>query len=75
MNARRQFIRCVSLSGAVLWGGEVLAQAPMVDEKDPTEIVDVWLGIEQSYLPVKLRFPVARNRLMVDQVATRVVAD
>jgi len=46
-----------------------------IDEKDPTEIVDVWLGIEQSYLPVKLRFPVARNRLMVDQVATRVVAD
>ena len=43
-----------------------------VDEKDPTEIVDVWLGIEQSYLPVKLRYPVARNRLMVDQVATRV---
>jgi hypothetical protein len=43
-----------------------------VDEKDPTEIVDVWLGMEQSYLPVKLRYPVARNRLMVDQVATRV---
>jgi hypothetical protein len=43
-----------------------------VDEKDPTEIVDVWLGIEQSYLPVKLRYPVAHNRLMVDQVATRV---
>ncbi len=45
-----------------------------VDEKDATEIVDVWLGIEQSYLPVKLRYPVARNRLMVDQVATRVSA-
>ena len=45
-----------------------------VDEKDPSEIVDVWLGIEQSYLPVKLRYPVARNRLMVDQVATRVSA-
>jgi hypothetical protein len=43
-----------------------------VDEKDPTEIVDVWLGIEQSYLPVKLRYPVARNRLMVEQVATNV---
>lgn len=43
-----------------------------IDEKDATEIVDVWLGIEQSYLPVKLRYPVARNRLMVDQVATRV---
>jgi hypothetical protein len=43
-----------------------------VDEKDPSEIVDVWLGIEQSYLPVKLRYPVARNRLMVEQVATSV---
>jgi hypothetical protein len=45
-----------------------------VDEKDPTEVVDVWLGIEQSYLPVKLRYPVARNRLMVEQVATSVSA-
>jgi hypothetical protein len=43
-----------------------------VDEKDPTEVVDVWLGLEQSYLPVKLRYPVARNRLMVEQVATSV---
>lgn len=45
-----------------------------VDEKDASEIVDVWLGMEQSYLPVKLRYPVARNRLMVEQVATRVSA-
>jgi hypothetical protein len=45
-----------------------------VDEKDASEIVDVWLGVEQSYLPVKLRYPVARNRLMVEQVATRVSA-
>jgi len=45
-----------------------------IDPKDETEVVDVWLGIEQSYLPVKLRYPVARNRLMVDQVATRVSA-
>jgi len=39
-----------------------------------TENVDVWLGVDQHYLPVKLRFPVARNRLMVEQVATRVTA-
>ena len=45
-----------------------------VDEKDSSEVVDVWLGIEQSYLPVKLRYPVARNRLMVEQVATSVSA-
>lgn len=37
------------------------------------EIVDVWLGIDQHFLPVKLRFPAARNRLVVDQVATRVL--
>jgi hypothetical protein len=43
-----------------------------VDEKDATEIVDVWLGIDQHYLPVKLRYPVARNRLNVEQVATHV---
>ena len=45
-----------------------------IDAKDETEVVDVWLGLEQSYLPVKLRYPVAKNRLMVDQVATRVSA-
>jgi hypothetical protein len=42
-----------------------------VDPKDG-EIVDVWLGIDQHYLPVKLRYPVARNRLMVEQSATSV---
>jgi hypothetical protein len=42
--------------------------------EDPakSEAVDVWLGVDQHYLPVKLRYPVARNRLVVDQVATRV---
>lgn len=43
-----------------------------VDEKDAKEVVDVWLGVDQHYVPVKLRFPVAKNRLMVEQVATRV---
>ena len=43
-----------------------------VDEKDAREVVDVWLGTDHYNLPVKLRFPVARNRLMVEQVATRV---
>lgn len=42
------------------------------DPGDSREVVDVWLGLEQHNLPVKLRFPVARNRLMVEQVATRV---
>jgi hypothetical protein len=39
---------------------------------DDKEAVDVWLGVEQHHLPVKMRYPVARNRLMVEQVATRV---
>lgn len=43
-----------------------------IDPKDSREVVDVWLGLEQHNLPVKLRFPVARNRLMVEQVATGV---
>jgi hypothetical protein len=42
-----------------------------VDPEDH-QVVDVWLGIDQHYLPVKLRYPVARNRLMVEQVATSV---
>lgn len=45
-----------------------------VDPKDSREVVDVWLGLDQHNLPVKLRFPVARNRLMVEQVATEVSA-
>ena len=40
----------------------------------PEEAVDVWLGVDQHYLPVKLRYPVARNRLMVEQTATSVRA-
>jgi hypothetical protein len=43
-----------------------------VDPRDATEVVDVWLGIDHHYVPVKLRFPVAKNRFMVEQVATRV---
>lgn len=41
---------------------------------DPKETVDVWLGIDHHYLPVKLRYPVARNRFMVDQVATSITS-
>jgi hypothetical protein len=43
-----------------------------VDPVDPSETVDVWLGVDQHYVPVKLRYPVARNRLMVEQLATKV---
>jgi hypothetical protein len=43
-----------------------------VDEKDAGEIVDVWLGVDQHFLPVKMRYPVAKNRLMVEQSATSV---
>jgi hypothetical protein len=45
-----------------------------VDPEDSREVVDVWLGVDQYYLPVKLRYPVARNRLVVEQVATHVSA-
>jgi hypothetical protein len=45
-----------------------------VDPENAGEVVDVWLGVDQHYLPVKLRYPVARNRLTVEQSATRVVA-
>jgi hypothetical protein len=42
-----------------------------VDPEDK-QVVDVWLGVDQHYLPVKMRYPVARNRLIVEQSATRV---
>ena len=42
-----------------------------VDPEDG-QAVDVWLGIDQHYLPVKMRYPVARNRLMVEQAATSI---
>jgi len=41
-------------------------------DEEKKEYVDVWLGIDQHYMPVKLRFPVARNRFMVEQTATRI---
>lgn len=44
------------------------------DPARSNESVDVWLGIDQHNLPVKMRYPVARNRFMVEQVATRVSA-
>jgi len=40
--------------------------------KDANEQVDVWLGLDQHYLPVKMRYPVARNRFMVEQTATSI---
>jgi len=45
-----------------------------VDPENANEVVDVWLGTDQHYLPVKLRYPVARNRLIVEQSATRLTS-
>lgn len=42
-----------------------------VDPEDGS-VVDVWLGVDQHNLPVKLRYPVARNRVTVTQVATEI---
>jgi hypothetical protein len=41
-----------------------------VDPDDGKE-VDVWLGVDQHYLPVKMRYPAAK-RFMVEQSATRI---
>jgi hypothetical protein len=41
-------------------------------DPDDQSQVDVWLGVDQHYPPVKLRYPVARNRMMVEQSATDV---
>ena len=50
--------------------GRVRARHFQHVDKDSGEVVDVWAGLDQYNLPVKLRFPVARNRIMVEQVAT-----
>ncbi len=39
-------------------------------DPDDHQAVDVWLGVDEHYLPVKMRYPVAKNRLVVEQVAT-----
>ena len=54
--------------------GRVRALHLRHEDPERKEVVDVWLGQDQYNLPVKLRYPVARNRLMVEQVATRVSA-
>ncbi len=36
------------------------------------QAVDVWLGIDYHYLPVRMRYPVAHNRFTVEQTATRI---
>ena len=36
------------------------------------EYVDVWLSLQHHNMPVKMRYPVARNRFMVDQTATAI---
>jgi hypothetical protein len=42
-----------------------------VDPEDGRTI-DVWLGVDQHYLPVKMRYPVAKMQLMVEQSAARI---
>ena len=50
--------------------GKVRALHLRHENPEDQEVVDVWLGVDLHNLPVKLRFPVARNRVMVEQVAT-----
>lgn len=52
--------------------GKVRATHLRHTNEQGNEVVDVWLGIDQHNLPVKLRYPVAKNRLTVEQVATRI---
>jgi hypothetical protein len=41
-------------------------------DPDDGRIIDVWLGVDQHYLPVKMRYPVAKMQLMVEQSAVRI---
>ena len=42
-----------------------------VDPEDG-DVMDVWLGVDEHYLPVKMRYPVAKMKLMVEQSASRI---
>lgn len=52
--------------------GKVRAMHLRHTDPEDQSVVDVWLGIDQHYLPVKMRYPVAKNRMIVEQSATRV---
>ncbi len=54
--------------------GHVRALHLRHESADPKETVDVWLGVDHHHLPVKLRYPVARNRFFVEQVATSIAS-
>ena len=41
-------------------------------DPDDGDVMDVWLGVDEHYLPVKMRYPVARMKLMVEQSASRI---
>ena len=45
-----------------------------VDPENTNAVVDVWLGVDEHYLPVKMRYPVAHDRFTVEQSATRLTA-
>ena len=53
--------------------GKVRALHLRHTDPEDQSVVDVWLGVDQHYLPVKLRYPVAKNRMMVEQSATQVI--
>jgi hypothetical protein len=41
-------------------------------DPDDGKATDVWLGLDQHYLPVKMRYPAAKMRIMVEQSAARI---
>jgi hypothetical protein len=52
--------------------GKVRALHLRHEDEAKNEYVDVWLGVDHHYVPVKMRYPVARNRIVVEQTATRI---
>jgi hypothetical protein len=52
--------------------GRVRALHLRHEPPEKEKAVDVWLGVDLYNIPVKLRYPVAKNRMTVEQVATRV---
>jgi hypothetical protein len=77
LTQRRQYrfdLKVIGLEDIAIPMGRVRALHLRHVDPDGDEPVDVWLGVDQHYLPVKLRYPVAHNRFVVEQSATSVAA-
>lgn len=65
-------LRVVGLEEIEIPMGKVRALHLHHADPEDGKTIDVWLGVDQHYLPVKMRYPVAKMQLMVEQSAARI---